>query len=126
MTDFDFRWFYVIILVAIWLQIMLWIYVAYTKLEDIENHLANCDLVQFNRRIWGGGPLGRMYRLMQISGMLFSPNSVVKNGEADLKEIMELPVSLRRWVKIPFGTGAALLVAMVILWAYGKYIGWLG
>nr|WP_297459151.1 hypothetical protein [uncultured Halomonas sp.] len=124
MIEFDFRWLSVFIIVGLWLQIALWLYVAYAKLEDIENHLANCKIVKNNRYIWGGGPIGRAHRLAQINGMLCFPNIIVKNSEADLEEIMRLPVSLRRWVKIPFGTGAVLFIAMIVLWAYGKYIGW--
>lgn len=124
MADFDVRWISVFIIVGLWLQIALWLYVAYAKLEKIEGHLRNCKLVENNRYIWGGGPLGRMYRLMQISGMLFFPRIIEKNGEADLKEIRRLPISLRRWVVIPAGTGIAIVAAMIILWGYGEYSGW--
>nr|WP_297460126.1 hypothetical protein [uncultured Halomonas sp.] len=121
MEGLDHRWLYVIILVLIWLQIILWTYISYSKLEKIENYLENCKLVENNRRIWGGGPLGRMYRLAQISGMLFFPKIIAKNGEADLEEIRNLPISLRRWAIIPACTGATLFAAMIALYIYGKY-----
>lgn len=123
MIEFDLKWISVFIIVGLWLQITLWLYVAYAKLSNIESHLKSCKLVENNRYIWGGGPLGRMYRLMQISGMLFFPKIIARNGEADLEEIRELPISLRRWATIPASTGTALFCAMIILWAYGKYIG---
>lgn len=121
MADFDHRWLYVIILVMIWLQIILWTYVAYSKLDKIESHLKNCKLVENNRRIWGGGPVGRTYRLMQVSGMVLFPKPIVKNGEADLEEILRLPTPLRRWIKIPSISGLVLLSMMVVLYIYGNY-----
>ena len=66
-----------------------------------------------------------MYRLMQISSMLLFPKPIVKNGEADLEDIQNLPISLRRWVRIPFNIGLALSIFMFVLWAWGKHAGWL-
>lgn len=122
-TAYAYTWGFLFIL--IYLNLSVWIYVAFAKLEKIESHLENCELVENNRHIWGGGPLGRIYRLMQIGGMLFSPKIIEKNGEADLEEIRALPVSLRRWTLIPIGTGTVLFAAMIILWGYGEYAGWL-
>ncbi|HET8790051.1 MAG TPA: hypothetical protein VFM75_02490 [Modicisalibacter sp.] len=121
MTDDIYAYARGFLFLLIFSNIAVWLYVAFTKLTQIENHLANCKLVNNNRRIWGGEPIGRVHRLAQINGMLSFPKIIVKNGEADLEEIMGLPVSLRRWVKIPFGTGVALLFAMIILYVYGKY-----
>lgn len=122
MFTFDFRWLYLVDMAFIYLNLMVWLYIAYTKLEVIENHLNNCDLVKFNRRIWGGGPLGRMYRLMQISGILVYPKVVVKNGGGDLEEIRNLPTPLRRWIKIPFITGLISFVSLFILIAWDEFV----
>lgn len=122
MIYFDFRWLYLIDMVFIYLNLMAWLYVAYTKLEKIENHLKNCKLVNNNRYIWGGGPIGRVYRLAQINGMLRFPRIIVKNGEADLEEIRNLPTPLRRWVKIPFMTGLVFFASLFILVAWDEFV----
>ncbi|SHE70690.1 hypothetical protein SAMN02745148_00916 [Modicisalibacter ilicicola DSM 19980] len=111
--------------VLIFSNIAVCLYVAFFKLSLIESHLANCKLVENNRDIWRGGLFGRMYRLGQISGMIFFPSPIVKNGEADLEEIQRLPAELKRWVKIPYATMALLSIAMLVLWAWGKQAGWL-
>ncbi|SHF24980.1 hypothetical protein SAMN02745148_02175 [Modicisalibacter ilicicola DSM 19980] len=105
-------------------NIAVWLYVAFFKLSQVEKHLSNCQLVENNRRIWGGGPFGRMYRLMQISSMLLFPKPIVKNGEADLEDIQNLPISLRRWVRIPFNVGLALSIYHVRAMGLGQ-ICWL-
>lgn len=107
------------------INLVILLYVAFAKLTKIESHLESCKLVENNRYIWGGGPIGRMYRLMQIGGMFFFPKIIEKNGEADLEAIRKLPISLRRWITIPAGTLIALFSAIIILWGYGKYNGWI-
>lgn len=112
-----------IFLTLVNLAVML--YVAFSKLDEAEDHLANCELVRFNRKVWGGGAMGRMYRLSQICGALIAPQTIVEKSGGNLEEIRSLPASLRRWVKIPFITGAIFFAAMIVLWGYGKYTGWL-
>nr|WP_297459249.1 hypothetical protein [uncultured Halomonas sp.] len=120
-TVYAYTWGFLFIL--IYLNLSVCLYVAFAKLAKIESHLENCKLVENNRYIWGGGPIGRMYRLMQIGGMLFFPKIIRKNGEADLEEIRRLPIPLRRWVTFPAGTLIALSAAMIALWGYGEYTG---
>ena len=38
-------------------NIAVWLYVAFFKLSQVEKHLSNCQLVENNRRIWGGRAL---------------------------------------------------------------------
>ena len=103
--------------ILIFIDLAILAYVAFTKLEEVENYLKNSSEVITQRRIWGGGLVGRIMRLTRVGGLLMHPELYQKHGLVDIKDVQRIPRGLRRWVVIPGFIILVLCIAMFSLWA---------
>ncbi|MCF4994517.1 hypothetical protein GIW70_23130 [Pseudomonas syringae] len=76
-------------------------FAAYFRLDEMEAHFIASDLVSFNRKFLGNGPLGRMKRVRQIAALT---GRFTHSQMLDPYAVMEaeiFPEHLKKWVKIP-------------------------
>ncbi|SHF25006.1 hypothetical protein SAMN02745148_02176 [Modicisalibacter ilicicola DSM 19980] len=104
----------------IFVDLAILVYVAFTKLEEVEKYLKNSSEVIVQRRIWGGGVVGRIMRLTRVGGLLMHPEFYQKHGLVDIKEVQSMPRGLRLWVVIPGFIILVLCIAMFSLWAWDE------
>jgi len=104
------------------IDVAVFVWVAFFKLEQIEDALGNSKLnIDAKRFGSDSGLLGRQYRLSTaISALLFT-NMYVRKGLVDLNDVKRMPTHLKRWVLIPFLTaGVSFLFVLVLMFVAGK------
>jgi hypothetical protein len=104
------------------IDVAVFVWVAFFKLEQIEDALGNSKLNIDAKRFGSDiGLLGRQYRLSTtISALLFT-NMYVRKGLVDLNDVKSMPTHLKRWVLIPFLTaGVLFLFVLVLMFVAGK------
>jgi hypothetical protein len=104
------------------IDVAVFVWVAFFKLEQLEDALGNSKLnIDAKRFGSDSGLLGRQYRLSTtISALLFT-NMYVRKGLVDLNDVKRMPTHLKRWVLIPFVTGGVLfLFVLVLMFVAGK------
>jgi hypothetical protein len=104
------------------IDVAVFVWVAFFKLEQIEDALGNSKLnIDAKRFGSDGGLLGRQHRLSTtISALLFT-NMYVRKGLVDLNDVKRMPTHLKRWVLIPFLTaGVLFLFVLVLMFVAGK------
>lgn len=113
--------------VLIWafLALVMWFYIAYTKMDVMLRHLSNCQAIQFRVPYFGKGPIGRFLMLSEIIGVVRTPAWYLKQGIADPDDIKNFPPKLKRLLVIQYNLILIPGIGMFILWGVGKYMGWL-
>ena len=99
------------------------IFVALTKLEEIEARLEGSSVVN-NNKMSGSGLIAKVLRLGQISGLLCANESFLNSCEPNaLENIARFPAGLRRWVNLPFHAATFFIISLVGMWSWGKFAG---
>lgn len=108
----------IILGLIIWLGLML--FMAYTKMDIMLSHLKNCSSVMARVPFINSGPLGKIFLLGQIMGVLAIPSVYLKNGTASADDINKFPVDLKRKLIILHHVGLGLLLVMLVLGIIAK------
>jgi hypothetical protein len=103
-------------LMLILLNLSILLYVAFFKLEEIEQKVSRSRLVSINRRFLGNDPIGRLYRLSQISGLITRPKRFHREDPPANDDVIGLPKHLRNWVQIPSTSLNWLMAGWISLW----------
>lgn len=97
---------------------LLALYAAYFVLPEIEAQLSHCKLITDARAFWGEySHAGKMYRYSMTSLVLMCPRLLAKHGLADLDQVSNISVRLRRWIYMPSRLGGVGLVTMLVAMA---------
>lgn len=97
-------------------DVVVFLWVGFFKLEQIEDALGNSKLNIDAKRLGSNlGLLGRQYRLSTTVSALLFTNMYVRKGLVDLDDVKNMPTRLKRWILIPFVTGGALLSFVFVL-----------
>lgn len=111
---------------AVLLGIIVWIgislHLAYTRMEEMLEHLKNCSAVMDRAPLRHGGPWGKLLLVGGISGIVTFPNFFLKRGEVNTDDLDNLPAALKHKLVILQWSVWGLLVAMAIFVALFKII----
>lgn len=107
------------------LALIVWFYIAYTKMDVMLRHLSNCQAIQLRKPYFSKGPIGRFLLLAEIIGVVRTPAWYLKQGIADPDDIKNFPPKLKRLLVIQYNLILIPGVGIFILWGVGKYMGWL-
>ena len=105
----------------IWFGVAL--HLAYTRLEEILESLKNCSAIVRRAPLRFGGPLGKLLLIGGISGIVTFPRLYLKHGGVSAEDLNALPPRLKRKLATMQWTLWGLIVLMVLLFLYGRYIG---
>jgi ABC-type antimicrobial peptide transport system permease subunit len=108
------------LILAINIGFAILLYVAHTKLPQIEEHFNRCSWVNDTYKIWGNsGFVGKIHRVGIIYAILLLPTFWRKKDVIDFEKVQSLPKPLRMWIQIPYTLMivAALLVILIYLLA---------
>lgn len=108
-------------LMLILLNLTILLYVAFFKLEEIEQKFTRSQLVSINRQCLGNDPIGRLYRLSLINGLITRPKRYHREDPPALDDVKDLPRSLRNWVHIPNISLLWLMAGWITLW-FVRYV----
>jgi len=98
------------------IDVMVMMWVALFRLEQIEDSLGNCQIIIESRRQRKNlGLHGRQYRLASAIGALLFTDMYARKGLVDMDQVRDMPKPLRRWALIPFVTGGLLFLLLVVL-----------
>jgi hypothetical protein len=103
-------------LILILLNLSILLYVAFFKLEKIEQRFTRSRRVGINRKFLGSDPIGRLYRLSQISGLISRPKRCHHEDPSANDDVIGLPRHLRNWFQIPSISLNWLMGGWVALW----------
>lgn len=101
------------------------LYFGYFRMNEILRNLSNSRGVELRRSIMGRDPFTRFFMLISVGAMLTFHKRSIKGGDLDSEDYKHFPRSLHRMIKLSYMSalfGGALLF---VLWAIGKYMGWL-
>lgn len=71
------------------------IFLAYRRLDEMEDRLNKCTLVTSHKRIWGKWALGRLVRLCAVMAAVAMPRWNIKRGVVDRQQVQEFPRGLK-------------------------------
>ncbi|MCQ4287546.1 hypothetical protein NA647_08880 [Pseudomonas stutzeri] len=117
--------FFIPIFVWMFIAIVLLLHTAYSRLEEMAAHLPNCKALTFRLPMKHGGPAARLFLLGTIGGIVLLPKSYLKDGGADIEDIRRFPPHFKKRLKIQYSICTASVLAMIVLWAVGKVMGWI-
>jgi len=112
------------IFVWIFIAIALLLHTAYSRLDEMAAHLPNCKALAFRLPMKHGGPAARLFLLGTIGGIILLPKSYLKDGGADIEDIRRFPPHLKKRLAIQYTICTTSVLAMIVLWAIGKFMGW--
>lgn len=111
---------------AVLLGIIVWIgiclHLAYTRMEEMLEHLKNCSAVMDRAPLRHGGPWGKLLLVGGISGIVTFPNFFLKRGEVNTDDLDNLPSALRHKLVMLQWSVWGLLGAMALFVALFKII----
>ena len=105
----------------IWFGVAL--HLAYTRLEEILESLKNSSAIVRRAPLRFGGPLGKLLLIGGISGIVTFPRLYLKHGGVSAEDLNALSPRLKRKLATMQWTLWGLIVLMVLLFLYGRYIG---
>ncbi len=91
------------------------LHLAYTKMEDMLDHLKNCSLSKTLTPLNERGPWGKFLLVGGISGVLTFPNLYIKHGTVNADDIRNFPVKLKRKLVFIHWVCITLLIGMFVL-----------
>lgn len=107
----------------IWIGVVL--YIAYTQMDEVLDHLKNCSTVKARTPLRYGGPWGKLLLMGGISGIVTFPGIYLKHGGVSAEDLQRFPAALKRKFAILQWAGIGMIAALFLLWGIGKYVGWL-
>lgn len=113
----------VMVFTFVWIGVAL--HLAYTRMDEMLEHLKNCTAIMTRAPLRHGGPWGKLLLVGGISGIVTFPGFYLKHGGVSVEDLENLPVLLKRKLAILQWACIASLSSMFLLWVIGKIVGWL-
>lgn len=101
----------------IWIGIVL--HLAYTRMDEVLEHLKNCGAVKNRLPLLYGGPMGKLLLMGGITGIVTFPGIYLKHGGVSIEDLEHFPASLKRkfavlqWSVIGIFATIAVLVTLI-------------
>lgn len=101
------------------------LYIAYTKMDLMLDHLKNSSGVMNLAPLRQGGPWGKLLLVGGISGFVTFPGFYFKRGRVNAEDINNFPVPLKRMLAILHLSSIVVVSLLFLLGGIGKVVGWL-
>lgn len=115
------------ILAAAFILMGVFLYVGYSRMEEILGHLENCQAIQQRRFLMHVGPWGTVMLTASIAGIMTFPGVYLRHGGVSQADLDAFPSTLKRKLILLHIVNIALVVAgvlvggaMVVCWNYVK------
>ncbi|WP_423144599.1 hypothetical protein [Pseudomonas chlororaphis] len=106
----------------IWIGVAL--HMAYTKMDELLDHLKNCSAIMARAPLKHGGPWGKLLLIGGISGIVTFPGFYLKRGELSAEDLKNFPALFKRKLAVLQWSVIGLLGFAFLLWVIGKVVGW--
>ncbi|WP_074873024.1 hypothetical protein [Pseudomonas frederiksbergensis] len=107
------------------LALLALLYVSYFRMAEILRHLSNSPAVLAKQKTLGRDPVSRYFMIACVGALMLCSRQSLKKGKLSLEDYESLPVGLKRFIKISFGSMVALTLVALGFVLVGRYIGWL-
>lgn len=105
-------WFDAAIMMMALIFNVIGIFLAFRRLDEMEDHLDKCSLVTLHKRLWGNSLRGRLVRLCTVMGAVVMPRWNIRRGVLDRQQVQDFPRGLKRLLQgMMFGGILFLTVA---------------
>lgn len=101
------------------------LYIAYTKMDLMLDHLQNSAGVMNIAPLRQGGPWGKLLLVGGISGFVTFSNFYLKRGRISAEDLKKFPVTLKRKLVILHLSSIVVVSLLFLLGGIGKVVGWL-
>lgn len=98
------------------------LYLAYTKLDTMLESLSNCPAVMTRAALKNGGPVGKLFVLGGVMGVVARPSIYLRDGGASPTDLANFPAPLKRQLVVLQLTSWGLVASMVLIWGFSKLI----
>ncbi|CAI8856719.1 DUF1206 domain-containing protein [Pseudomonas chlororaphis] len=112
----------VILGILVWIGVAL--HMAYTKMDELLDHLKNCSAIMVRAPLRHGGPWGKLLLIGGISGIVTFPGFYLKRGELSTEDLNNFPAPFKRKLAVLQWSVIGLLGFAFLLWVIGKVVGW--
>ncbi len=112
-----------VVFLSFWLLLnfVIFLWVLYARLEQIEITLSKCSFIHINRRIWRSDPIGRLYRLNFINLVLLAPNFFHRRGDIDIDQVLSFPRSQLYFIRTIYLSKFMSVLALGIWYVVETY-----
>ncbi|MEB0046408.1 MULTISPECIES: hypothetical protein [unclassified Pseudomonas] len=107
--------------IFVWIGVCL--HLAYTRMDEMLEHLKNCSTVMARAPLRHGGPWGKLLLIGGISGIVTFPGIYLKHGGVSPEDLNNFPSPLKRKLAVLQWIGIMLLSTLLLLFFFGKYTG---
>ncbi|MGH8386414.1 MAG: hypothetical protein ACRESJ_13105 [Pseudomonas sp.] len=104
----------------IWITVAL--RMAYTKMDFMLGFLKNCSLITTLAQLRQGGPLGKLFLVGSIAGVVTFTDFYIKRGSVDADDLRNFPAQLKRRLIVLQWVGMSLFGSIVIFVALAEVI----
>ncbi|MCL6704191.1 hypothetical protein [Pseudomonas sp. T1.Ur] len=101
------------------------LYLVLFLMEEMVKGLSNSGLVREQRGMADSGLVGKFLLLSSISMLLVFPRFSIRRGYLDPKDYELFPKLLKKWIKFVDVSMVVFSMALLVLWAVGKYYGFI-
>ena len=112
----------ILILIFIWIAVAL--YLAYTKMDVMLEHLKNSSAVKalaFYRQL---GVWGHLKLIGEIAALITSPDKCIKSGRLSAQDIENFPAPLKKKLVLLRRSVLVLVSLLFLVGGIGKIAGW--
>lgn len=102
------------------------IYIAYFRVNEVIDNLSNSSFVSSNRYYMEAGPFGRLLFIGCVSAVLTFPRRHLERGELNAQDYSRFPTKLMVLIKLVNYSVWTLSALFLITWAVGNGIGLYG
>ncbi|WPN46788.1 MULTISPECIES: hypothetical protein [unclassified Pseudomonas] len=92
------------------------LHLAYTRMDELLEHLKNCSAIMIRAPLRHGGPWGKLLLVGGISGIVTFPNFYLKRGQLNPEELRDFPAQLKRTLARLQWSLISFLLLMLVLW----------
>ncbi|MFJ2448650.1 hypothetical protein [Pseudomonas sp. NPDC087626] len=113
----------ILILIFIWIAVAL--YLAYTKMDVMLEHLKNSSAVKalaFYRQL---GVWGHLKLIGEIAALITSPDKCIKSGRLSAQDIENFPAPLKKKLILLRWSVLVLVSLLFLVAGIGKVAGWI-
>lgn len=112
----------VLLLLCVWIVVSL--YLAYTKMDVMQQHLKNSPSVRDLNYFLNLGPSGKLVFMNCVSRYVAWPRKHIAQGGISAEDLDSLPIPLKRTLVILGWSVTVLAISMLLLYSVAKVIEW--
>jgi hypothetical protein len=101
------------------------LYLACFRMREILSSLSNSRGVLVRQSFARGGLLDAYFVLINVGAYLLLPSKAIKGGALDETDYLRFPRGLLRLIRLFYGAALGALLAALILYFGGRYMGWI-